>query len=154
MKKKLVTVLLASSMVATMLAGCGSGSGDGTATELRTTMKFKALKMGDTTITVDSSKAYLYSDEAAKIFAASNAIQPIQGMSAMLSDENKLFYSIYDNGAVAVMDSFATTDPVEGITVRTTFFDPVNSLVTGDKTEDDWIAQIKSDSDQLRAALK
>ena len=29
MKKKLVTVLLASSMVATMLAGCGSGSGDG-----------------------------------------------------------------------------------------------------------------------------
>ena len=34
-----------------------SGSGDGTATELRTTMKFKALKMGDTTITVDSSKA-------------------------------------------------------------------------------------------------
>lgn len=98
--------------------------------------------------------AYLYSDEAAKIFAASNAIQPIQGMSAMLSDENKLFYSIYDNGAVAVMDSFATTDPVEGITVRTTFFDPVNSLVTGDKTEDDWIAQIKSDSDQLRAALK
>ena len=30
MKKKLVTVLLASSMVATMLAGCGSGSGDGT----------------------------------------------------------------------------------------------------------------------------
>lgn len=40
-----------------------SGSGDGTATELRTTMKFKALKMGDTTITVNSSKAYLYSDE-------------------------------------------------------------------------------------------
>ena len=40
-----------------------SGSGDGTATELRTTMTFKALKMGDTTITVDSSKAYLYSDE-------------------------------------------------------------------------------------------
>lgn len=31
MKKKLVTVLLASSMVATMLAGCGSGSGDGKA---------------------------------------------------------------------------------------------------------------------------
>ena len=26
-------------------------------------MTFKALKMGDTTITVDSSKAYLYSDE-------------------------------------------------------------------------------------------
>ena len=35
-----------------------------------------------------------------------------------------------------------------------TFFDPVNSLVTGDKTEDDWVNQIKTDSDKLRAALK
>ena len=39
-------------------------------------------------------------------------------------------------------------------TVRSTFFDPVNSLVTGDKTEADWIDQIKKDSDALRAALK
>ena len=52
------------------------------------------------------------------------------------------------------MDALATTDPVEGVTVRTTFFDPVNSLVTGDKTEDDWVNQIKTDSDKLRAALK
>ena len=43
---------------------------------------------------------------------------------------------------------------VEGITVRTTFFDPVSALVTGDTTEEDWIAQIKSDSDALRGALK
>ena len=52
------------------------------------------------------------------------------------------------------MDAFATTDPVEGITVRTTFFDPVDSLVTGDKTEEEWVEQIKKDSDELRAALK
>ena len=52
------------------------------------------------------------------------------------------------------MDAFATTDPVEGITVRSTFLDPVNSLVTGDKTKDDWVNQIKADSEQLRAALK
>ena len=100
--------------------------------------------------------AYLYSDEAAEIFASgdSPAVQPIVGMSEKLSGDNKLFYSIYDNGAVAVMDAFATTDPVEGITVRGTFFDPVNSLVTGDKTKDDWVSQIISDSDALRAALK
>ena len=98
--------------------------------------------------------AYMYSDAAAEIFAKSGAIQPIEGMSDKLDGDNKLYYSIYDTGAVAVMDAFATTDPVEGVTVRTTFFDPVNSLVTGDKTEDDWVNQIKTDSDKLRAALK
>ena len=98
--------------------------------------------------------AYMYSDAAAEIFAKSGATQPIEGMSDKLDGDNKLYYSIYDTGAVAVMDAFATTDPVEGVTVRTTFFDPVNSLVTGDKTEDDWVNQIKTDSDKLRAALK
>ena len=44
-------------------------------TELRTTMKFKALKMGDTTITVDSSKAYLYSDETLTLDQGSSAIK-------------------------------------------------------------------------------
>jgi len=73
----------------------------------------------------------------------------------MITDDNtKLYYSIYDTGAVAVMDAFAATEPIEGLTTRSTFFDPVNSLVTGDKTEDDWVNQIKTDSDKLRAALK
>lgn len=98
--------------------------------------------------------AFLYSDTAADIFAASNAIQPIEGMSDKLEGDAKLYYSIYDTGAVAVMDAFATTDPVEGITVRTSFFDPVSGLVSGDTTEEDWVAQIKADSDALRGALK
>ena len=99
--------------------------------------------------------AYLYSDEAADIFATvGGAVQPIKGMSDKLDGDAKLYYSVYDTGAVAVMDAFATTDPVEGITVRTTFFDPVDSLVTGDKTEEEWVEQIKKDSDELRAALK
>ena len=98
--------------------------------------------------------AFLYSDTAADIFATTGAIQPIVGMSDKLEGESKMFYSIYDTGAVAVMDAFATTDPVEGITVRTTFFDPVSGLVSGDTTEEDWVAQIKADSDVLRGALK
>lgn len=98
--------------------------------------------------------AFLYSDTAADIFSTTGAIQPIVGMSDKLEGESKMFYSIYDTGAVAVMDAFATTDPVEGITVRSTFFDPVSGLVSGDTTEEDWIAQIKSDSDTLRGALK
>lgn len=99
--------------------------------------------------------AYMYSDEAAKIFAEKGgAVQPIEGMSDMLDGDAKVYYSIYDTGAVAVMDAFATTDPVEGVTTRSTFFDPINSLVTGDKTKADWIDQIKTDSDKLREALK
>ncbi|MDD3402244.1 MAG: carbohydrate ABC transporter substrate-binding protein [Hespellia sp.] len=98
--------------------------------------------------------AYLYTDEAAEIFAGSGAIQPIEGMTDKLDGDNKLYYSIYDDGAVAVMDAFATTDAVEGVTTRATFFDPVNSLVSGDETKEEWIEQIKKDSDALRNALK
>ena len=97
----------------------------------------------------------MYSDEAAEIFAADGgAVQPISGMTDKLDGDMQIYYSIYDDGAIAVMDAFATTDPVEGITVRTTFFDPINSLVSGDKTQEEWVEQIKSDSDALRAALK
>lgn len=99
--------------------------------------------------------AYMYSDEAANIFSKDgNAVQPIKGMSDKLSGDAKIYYSIYDTGAVAVMDAFASTAPVEGVTVRSTFFDPINSLVTGDKKESDWVNQIKKDSDALRDALK
>ncbi len=99
--------------------------------------------------------AYMYSDEAAEIFAEKGgAVQPIEGLSDTLEGDAKIYYSIYDTGAVAVMDAFATTEPVEGVTVRSTFFDPVNSLVTGEKTEAEWIDQIKTDSDKLREALK
>ena len=41
-----------------------------------------------------------------------------------------------------------------GIEVRTVFFDPVNSLVSGDMTEQEWIDGIISASDQMRANLK
>ena len=64
------------------------------------------------------------------------------------------YYSIYDNGAVAVMDAFATTEPVEGLTTRSSFFDPINSLVTGEKTQEEWVEQFKADSDTFRANLK
>lgn len=35
-----------------------------------------------------------------------------------------------------------------------TVFGTINSLVSGDKTEEQWIEQIKTDSDLLRQALK
>ncbi|MCB5882211.1 carbohydrate ABC transporter substrate-binding protein [Lachnospiraceae bacterium EP-SM-12S-S03] len=99
--------------------------------------------------------AFLYSDKAAEIFAnEGGAVQPIVGMSDKLEGNAKTYYSIYDTGAVAVLDAFATTDPVEGLTTRGAFFDPINSLVSGDKTEDQYVKEFKAASDAFRGALK
>lgn len=51
------------------------GSGTGSQTELRTTMQFRALKAGETSITVTGSTAYLYSDETLDLDEGSSAIQ-------------------------------------------------------------------------------
>lgn len=98
--------------------------------------------------------AFMYSDAAAAIFAKGGAIQPIVGFADTLEGDNKLFYSIYDTGAKAALGNFAATDPVEGVNFNDTVFGAVNSLVSGDKTQDEWVAQIKTDSDLLRQALK
>lgn len=98
--------------------------------------------------------AYMYSDEAAKIFAKSAAIQPITGVSDYLEGDNKLFYSIYDNGASAVMGGFAATAPVEGVNMADTLFGTVNSIVSGDKTVEQWQAAVEEVSDKLRAAME
>lgn len=98
--------------------------------------------------------AYLYSDEAAAIFAKAGAVQPIKGMSEKLDGDNKLFYSIYDSGAKAAMGAFATTDPVEGVNISDTVFRSIDSLVTGAKSQEDWVNGIIKASDALRAAMK
>lgn len=98
--------------------------------------------------------AYMYSDEAAQIFAKSTAIQPITGVSEYLEGDNKLFYSIYDNGASAVMGGFAATAPVEGVSMADTLFGTVNSIVSGDKTVEQWQAAVEEVSDKLRAAME
>lgn len=98
--------------------------------------------------------AYMYSDEAAQIFAKSTAVQPITGVSDYLEGDNKMFYSIYDNGATAVMGGFAATAPVEGVSMADTLFGTVNSIVSGDKTVAEWQAAVEEVSDKLRAAMK
>ncbi|MDR2888936.1 MAG: carbohydrate ABC transporter substrate-binding protein [Lachnospiraceae bacterium] len=97
--------------------------------------------------------AYLYSDAAADIFAQFDATVAIPGAGERLSGEKQLFYSIYDDGAKVALGNFAATTPVEGVNPNTVWFDPVNSLVSGDKTAETWIADVKAASDQLRAAL-
>ena len=98
--------------------------------------------------------AFLYSDKACEIFAKGGAIQPVPGLTDNLEGDNKMFYSIYDNGADAAMGNFAAYNAVAGLgTVREVFLDPVNGLVNGSVTEDQWIADVKAASDQMRANI-
>lgn len=98
--------------------------------------------------------AFLYSDKACEIFAESSAIQPVLGISEKLTGENVMFYSIYDNGAKAAMGNFAAFDAIPGVEVSTLFFEPVNSLVSGQLTVEEWLNNISAVNDQLRANLK
>ncbi|WP_057767703.1 carbohydrate ABC transporter substrate-binding protein [Cytobacillus praedii] len=97
---------------------------------------------------------YVYSDEAAGIFAEAGAIQPIDGISDKLTGDNKLFYSIYDSGAKAGMGGFAATEAVEGVSMADTLFGTINSIVSGDKKVKDWQEAVEKVSDQMRDALK
>ncbi|WP_297983611.1 carbohydrate ABC transporter substrate-binding protein [uncultured Oscillibacter sp.] len=98
--------------------------------------------------------AFLYSDAACAIFAKGGAVQPVPGLTDNLEGDNKLFYAIYDNGADAAMGNFAAYEAVAGLgTVREVFLDPVNGLVNGTITVDQWISDIKAASDQMRANL-
>mgnify|MGYP001034081227 CR=1 FL=1 len=98
--------------------------------------------------------AFLYSDKAAGIFAKGGAAQPITGITDSMEGDNKIFYSIYDNGASAVMGGFAAYASVPGLgSVREVFFDPFNNLVNGSLSTDQWVENIKAASDQMRANL-
>ncbi|WP_377273069.1 carbohydrate ABC transporter substrate-binding protein [Peterkaempfera sp. SMS 1(5)a] len=97
--------------------------------------------------------AYLYSDEAAKIFAKSNAIQPIEGIASSLSGENAEFYKLYEDPSVsALVGGFASTAPVEGVDIKGTLFDSANSIISGDTTEAKWQSALNDASEKLRQA--
>ena len=105
----------------------------------------------------DKFIAYLYSDEAVQLFiekSSSPAVQPVKNVSEKLPEEDRAFYGIYDNGAKVALGNFAATDPVEGVSMGDTLFGTINSLVNGDKTVEQWKADVSAASDKLRAALK
>ena len=108
-------------------------------------------------VNIDAAKqfiAFLYSDTAVDIFAKGAAVQPVTGVVDKLSGDNQIFYGIYDTGAKAALGTFAAYKSVAGLgTNREEFFDPVNSLVSGTLTRDQWVADWKAASDQMRANL-
>ena len=97
--------------------------------------------------------AFLYSDKAAEIFASAGAMQPILGIADMLEGENVLFYSIYDNGAKAAMGGFAAFGEIPGVDVSGTFFAPIDSLVAGTITIEEYAELVKTNSALMRENL-
>ena len=97
--------------------------------------------------------AFLYSDKAAAIFASAGAMQPILGIADMLEGENVMFYSIYDNGAKAAMGGFAAFGSIPGVDVSSTFFTPIDSLVAGTLTIEEYAANVKANSALMRENL-
>ena len=98
--------------------------------------------------------AFLYSDVACEIFASAGAIQPVLGIADKLEGDNVMFYSIYDNGAKAAMGNFAAFNAIPGVELSPVFFEPVNSVVSGQLTVEQWLANITAASEQMRANLK
>ena len=98
--------------------------------------------------------AFLYSDVACEIFASAGAIQPVLGISDKLEGDNVMFYSIYDNGAKAAMGNFAAFNAIPGVELSPVFFEPVNSVVSGQLTVEQWLENITAASEQMRANLK
>ena len=97
--------------------------------------------------------AFLYSDKAAQIFASAGAMQPILGIADMLEGENVMFYSIYDNGAKAAMGGFAAFGEIPGVDVSGTFFAPIDSLVAGTMTIEEYAELVKTNSALMRENL-
>lgn len=109
--------------------------------------------------------AFLYSDKACDIFAntqivgedgstkKSGAIQPVFGIADKLDGENRMFFSIYDNGAKAAMGGFAAFREIPGIDVSSVFFQPVDSLVAGTLTIEEYADNIKAASQRMHANL-
>ena len=80
-------------------------------------------------------------------------MQPILGIADMLEGENVMFYSIYDNGAKAAMGGFAAFSEIPGVDVSSTFFAPIDSLVAGTMTIEEYADLVKTNSAQMRANL-
>lgn len=94
--------------------------------------------------------AFLYSDKASQIFAKSTAVQPIKSYPYdQLSENNQIFYKIYENGAKGIVGGFRPTEPVEGINFNKTLYESFNSVVNGTKTVDKWQNDVSKMMDTL-----
>ena len=66
--------------------------------------------------------------------------------------EAAVFYSVCDSGARACTGAFADFVEIPGVTVADTFFTPIDLLVTGTISIDDYAQWVRSNSARMAAA--
>ncbi|MDD7465703.1 MAG: carbohydrate ABC transporter substrate-binding protein [Actinomycetaceae bacterium] len=99
--------------------------------------------------------AFLYSDKAAEAFASTSspAFQPIVNATKFMPEDKKAVYGIYENGAKAAVGAMNTNFQLEGTEWKDVFFKPIDSLVAGTMTQDQWVQGIKELNDKVRPLL-
>ncbi len=97
---------------------------------------------------------YLYSDEAAKLFAKHSAAQPIKDVVNMLDAEQKALYEFTNTATGIINGGFKATKPVEGVSIKEVMYDTIDSVATGEKTVEEWQKAIEEVSAKFRAALE
>ncbi|WP_099355507.1 carbohydrate ABC transporter substrate-binding protein [Fredinandcohnia onubensis] len=96
---------------------------------------------------------FVYSDEAASIFLEAGAVQPIDGITEQLDGDNLMYYSIYDDGVLPAMGTFASTQPVPGVSMGDTLYGSIDSVISGKLSYEEWQKKIEEVSDKLRPAM-
>lgn len=97
--------------------------------------------------------AFLYSDRACEIFAQEGAVQPVLGIGKKLSDDKMELYSIYENGAGVATGNFAAFVPIQEVETYNVFFEPMNAIVEGSLTIEEWREKVSSASELMRKNL-
>lgn len=102
--------------------------------------------------------AYMYSDEAIKIIAENaKAVVPVKGAIKIANDYLEPLqvelYKIYDNGALPIMGGFVATNAVEGVSWTDVYLGTIDSIMSGDKTVEDWEKSLEETSAKLREAI-
>lgn len=111
---------------------------------------------------------FMYSDEAIDIMLKNEVkdsesgkmkpsivVQPVKGIVEKLDGDNKLIYSIYEQEKTfPSVGAFATTKPIEGVTLADSVFAPIDSILEGKMTGEEWKAGLNTAWEKFRGALE
>ena len=94
---------------------------------------------------------FMYSDEAVEILlnnkkvsedgveSPAPAIQPVKGIVDKLEGDNKIIYGIYETeNTYATVGTFASTESIEGLVLADVVFNPIDELLAGSITKEEW----------------
>lgn len=96
----------------------------------------------------------MYSDAAADAFLPSGAVQPIEGIIEKLDEDKEKYYSVYDEGTLPAMGTFASTKPVAGVNISDELYLKIDSVMSGKLSVEDWQKSLEEASDKLREAME